>query len=419
MFCPNCGTEISDNALFCFGCGNAIEVDLSKRKSVEVKEEKETYNYEPHSNEEEFSGGFDRSYKPVSTNNENFTNNKNVKILIGVGIGVIIAIIILILILIILFKGKKTDNSKENIIDSVEHEQTVVGDLSEESKFEKSLSDYTLKKHSLDIFNYLVSDRWSLEHERHDDFSAYWFTDEKNATLSIATYHPDDPNMYRKLDSESLKYGCANFSLASDDYEIVVDTYFNGDFQGYIYTTQGYSNMGYWGPDVENRLEYAVWLSPDNKYSGEIQMLYPVESDYDYHEEFLNVINNIECLSPDYCVGTVSTSLDNLSNNHSNYSELSTSNSNNVSTGVSPEVKELLDSYEVFMDKYIDYMNKVESGASTTTLLADYYDILAQYEDYGKKLQKLENSNMSEADYEYYIEVTGRVNKKLLNASIQ
>ena len=84
------------------------------------------------------------------------------KILIGVGIGVIIAIIILILILIILFKGKKTDNSKENIIDSVEHEQTVVGDLSEESKFEKSLSDYTLKKHSLDIFNYIVSDRWSL-----------------------------------------------------------------------------------------------------------------------------------------------------------------------------------------------------------------------------------------------------------------
>ena len=324
----------------------------------------------------------------------------------------IVAIVILIIVLIVLFNEKNSDKLQKTKETSIEQSDTKV--LANEPEFEKNLSDYNLKKYSLDIFNYLVSDRWSLEHKRDNEFTAYWFKDEENAILSIATYHPDDPSKYRKLDSESLKAGCTDYSLASDNYEIIVDTYSNGDFQGYIYTTQGYSSMGYWGPDVENRLEYAVWLSPDNKYSGEIQILYPAHSEYNYHEEFLNVINNIECLSHDYSVGIVSTSLNEDSKNN----ELNTPDVKNITTDVSPDIKEFLDSYELFMDKYIECMEKVESDASTISLMTDYYDILAQYDDYVKKLDKLENSSLSETDYEYYIEVTSRVTKKMLKASI-
>ncbi len=87
---------------------------------------------------------------------------------------------------------------------------------------------------------------------------------------------------------------------------------------------------------------------------------------------------------------------------------------NEASTGVSPDVKEFLDSYEAFMDEYIDYMKKIENGTSSTAALTEYYDLLAQYDDYVKKLDELDTSNMTEADYEYYIDVTARINKKLI-----
>lgn len=83
--------------------------------------------------------------------------------------------------------------------------------------------------------------------------------------------------------------------------------------------------------------------------------------------------------------------------------------------GVTPDFKELMDSYEVFFDSYVDFMNKYNEASSDDQagMLADYADFMNKYADYMKKLDDIDENNLSAADYAYYIEVQARITKKL------
>ncbi|MBR1508397.1 MAG: zinc ribbon domain-containing protein [Eubacterium sp.] len=83
---------------------------------------------------------------------------------------------------------------------------------------------------------------------------------------------------------------------------------------------------------------------------------------------------------------------------------------------VTPEVKEFLDSYEEFMDDYIEFMESYDS--SDAAQLVKYAELLADYADFSKKIEEMDDKEMSDADNKYYIEVTTRVSKKLMDASI-
>lgn len=85
---------------------------------------------------------------------------------------------------------------------------------------------------------------------------------------------------------------------------------------------------------------------------------------------------------------------------------------------VSPDLKETMDSYEAFMDEYIDFMKRYQETDDTMSLLQDYTDYMAKYSDFMQKVNKLDTSKMSAADSAYYLEVTTRVSKKLLEASL-
>ncbi len=85
--------------------------------------------------------------------------------------------------------------------------------------------------------------------------------------------------------------------------------------------------------------------------------------------------------------------------------------------GVNPEMKAFLDEYESFMDEYVDFMKKYSSdSANSLTMLTDYMAMLQKLEDFGEKADAWDSTEMSDADYAYYIETMNRINTKLLTA---
>ena len=86
---------------------------------------------------------------------------------------------------------------------------------------------------------------------------------------------------------------------------------------------------------------------------------------------------------------------------------------------IRPEVKEFLDTYENFMDEYIEFMKSYESSSAEdlVAMMGGYADLMAQYADYSAKLDALDEDSMNEAELAYYIEVTSRIEQKLLLAT--
>lgn len=94
----------------------------------------------------------------------------------------------------------------------------------------------------------------------------------------------------------------------------------------------------------------------------------------------------------------------------------SSSSKDTTSSSVSPDLKAMLDEYEKFMDEYIDFMEKYQAGATTIEMLTEYTEILSKYTEFTNKINDVDQKELSQADAAYYLEVTMRVEKKLLNA---
>lgn len=86
---------------------------------------------------------------------------------------------------------------------------------------------------------------------------------------------------------------------------------------------------------------------------------------------------------------------------------------------VDPEFKAVMDSYESFIDEYIKFMKKFEKHPTDTKYLSKYADMMAKYADWIEKIGKYDEDTMSDADLAYYLLVTARVEKKLVDAAIK
>ncbi len=89
-------------------------------------------------------------------------------------------------------------------------------------------------------------------------------------------------------------------------------------------------------------------------------------------------------------------------------------NTDNDYTGIDPDFKEAMDSYEAFMSDYVDFMKKYMAAPGDVSLLMDYADYMSKYSDFVEDFEKWENEEMNTAETAYYIDVQARVNKKLL-----
>ena len=84
--------------------------------------------------------------------------------------------------------------------------------------------------------------------------------------------------------------------------------------------------------------------------------------------------------------------------------------------GVDPELKAFLDSYEEFMDEYKLFMKKyMDDPGNAVTMLGEYASIMEKYGEFAEAVEKYDEKERSTADAKYYLEVTNRINQKMLD----
>ena len=86
---------------------------------------------------------------------------------------------------------------------------------------------------------------------------------------------------------------------------------------------------------------------------------------------------------------------------------------------IRPEVKEALDSYEGYMDEYVAFMERYKAADATdmVAMMGDYTDMLSRYAEFSEKIDALGESELTNAELAYYLEVTNRVSQKLLRVA--
>ena len=84
---------------------------------------------------------------------------------------------------------------------------------------------------------------------------------------------------------------------------------------------------------------------------------------------------------------------------------------------IRPEFKEALDSYEAFFDEYCEFMKKYMESPDDLNLLMYYASYVSKYTEVMESMDKLGEVEMSDAELKYYIEVTNRINQKLLDVA--
>lgn len=84
---------------------------------------------------------------------------------------------------------------------------------------------------------------------------------------------------------------------------------------------------------------------------------------------------------------------------------------------IRPEVKEAIDSYEAFVDEYVEFMKKFNSSSNQAQLMMEYLDYISKLADFEKKIDELDDKELTEAETLYYSEVLLRCSQKLLKAA--
>lgn len=98
-------------------------------------------------------------------------------------------------------------------------------------------------------------------------------------------------------------------------------------------------------------------------------------------------------------------------------SENKSTTATNNNNSIDPEFKQAMDSYEKFMGEYVAFMKKYTANPTDMSLLADYTNYMSKYTEMVKDFEKWENEDMNSAELAYYVDVQGRVAKKLLEVA--
>lgn len=77
----------------------------------------------------------------------------------------------------------------------------------------------------------------------------------------------------------------------------------------------------------------------------------------------------------------------------------------------------MMDDYEAFFDSYIEFMKSYDS--SNPVLLMKYMEMMGKYNEAMEALEKIDESELTKEELQYYTDTMLRIEKKLLDASIQ
>jgi len=98
--------------------------------------------------------------------------------------------------------------------------------------------------------------------------------------------------------------------------------------------------------------------------------------------------------------------------------ESTQSDTDDTDTGVlSPEFKKTMDDYEAWFDHYCEVMKKYQENPSDMELLSEMGTLIAEEEKMLKQMESMDESEMNSVELAYYIDVTARIQKKLLEVA--
>lgn len=147
------------------------------------------------------------------------------------------------------------------------------------------------------------------------------------------------------------------------------------------------------------------YSSSDNNYDAQNKSGYKLRLSYDED----NRIMTIDLDAPAGASGKTSSN-STVSKN--------TKEKKSSSSGVDPEFKALMDSYEEFFDDYIAFMKKYSESSDTSALLSDYADYMQKYSEVMSKLDAVDEDELNSAELAYYTKIMSRITKKLSEASL-
>ena len=83
------------------------------------------------------------------------------------------------------------------------------------------------------------------------------------------------------------------------------------------------------------------------------------------------------------------------------------------------DFKATMDSYEAFFDEWIEFMTTYNAEGKPLSMLADYTQMMAQYTETMSKMDDIDETTLTPEQQQYFLEVQGRINEKLLSANLQ
>ena len=84
---------------------------------------------------------------------------------------------------------------------------------------------------------------------------------------------------------------------------------------------------------------------------------------------------------------------------------------------LSPEFKKTMDDYEAWFDHYCEVMKSYKENPSDLELISEMTDLLTEETAMLGQMENMDQSEMNNAELAYYIEVTARIEKKLLEVA--
>lgn len=87
-------------------------------------------------------------------------------------------------------------------------------------------------------------------------------------------------------------------------------------------------------------------------------------------------------------------------------------------TGLRPEFKKAMDSYEKFIDEYIAFMKKYSSSDDILSMMNDYLSYMNKLSEMEDAFDKWEDEDLNDAELAYYLQVQTRVSTKLMSVAM-
>lgn len=129
--------------------------------------------------------------------------------------------------------------------------------------------------------------------------------------------------------------------------------------------------------------------------------------------EGFNIISISISLPEDDDTDTTDTTDTTESADETDTNDTKSENTTTNSTDLDPSFKAAMDSYESFMNDYVEFMKKYNENPSDSELLSEYSDFLNKYTTFMDDFNAWGNKDLNTAETNYYLEVQTRVNKKL------